>query len=150
MKLKESLVSRRQFMNGCLGGTGMFLVGTAAYPLISSFLPSAEEAGPTEIKLPPATANLEPNSARPFIFGQTPALLIRSEQGELIALRAVCTHFECTVHYDPALRQIVCPCHKGYFDVHGKNLKGPPPRPLVPYQVREEADGLVITREKKK
>lgn len=133
-------------MNGCLAGTGTLAGGTVVYTLVASLLPPAgNNDGPAEMRIA-AEEIPRPNSAKPFFFGNVPALLIMSEQEELIALKAVCTHFECSIHYDPALRQIVCPCHRGFFDVYGNNLKGPPPRPLTRYQVRREADEWLISR----
>lgn len=148
MKLKESLVSRRQFINGCLAGTGTFVGGTVAYTLASSLIPKVKDDNtPLEIKLSAGDANLTPNSAKPFFLGLTPALLIMSEHGELIALKAVCTHFECLIQYDPVLKKVVCPCHRGFFDIYGNNLEGPPPRPLIRYKIHQDTEGVVIRRE---
>ncbi|CAK0775396.1 Rieske domain-containing protein [Gammaproteobacteria bacterium] len=148
MKLKESIFSRRQFINSCLAGIGTLVSYVMTHTLISALLPPREEQDNIEeIKMPATEMALDPNSAKSFFFGRTPALLIKSEEGELIALKAVCTHFECLVHYDPALKYIVCPCHQGFFDIHGNNLKGPPPQPLTRYQINQETDGLLIRRE---
>lgn len=146
MKLKESLITRRQFLNGCLVGIGALFAAQSSYPLLRLLMPPESEMGPAEVKLSPGEFNLAPNSAKIFPFGHKPALLIKTEAGEWVCLSAICTHFECTVHYDPELRQIVCPCHKGFFDVYGMNIKGPPSRPLKSYEVKEIPDGLLIVR----
>lgn len=146
MKLKESLITRSQFLKGCLAGIGALFAGQISYPLARFLMPPESEMGPAEVKLSPGEFDLAPNSAKIFPFGHKPALLIKTEAGEWVCLSAVCTHFDCTVHYDPELRQIVCPCHKGFYDVYGMNIKGPPPRPLKPYEVKEIPDGLLIVK----
>jgi Rieske Fe-S protein len=48
-----------------------------------------------------------------------------------VAYSQVCTHLSCAVVYDKAENQIVCPCHRGVFDVNqGTPVAGPPTRPL--------------------
>lgn len=146
MKLKESLITRAEFLKGCLLGLGALFVGQSSYPLFRFLMPAEADLGPLEVKLSPGEFDLTPNSGKIFPFGHKPALLIKTDKGEWVALSAVCSHFECTVHYDPASRQIVCPCHKGFYDVYGKNIKGPPPKPLKSYEVKVVPDGLLIVR----
>jgi Rieske Fe-S protein len=68
-------------------------------------------------------------------FGQEPVILIRVDEGDYRAFSATCTHLACIVAYRPELRLIWCYCHNGIFDLTGKNIGGPPPRPLTPYEV---------------
>ena len=133
-------------MQGWLVGMGALFSGSIIYPLFQFMKPKEMDEGPSEVKLPLAECNLKPNTSKIFPFGHKPALLIMTAEGELVALSAVCTHFECTVHYEPGLREIECPCHKGVYDVYGKNIKGPPPRPLLRYEITKEADGLLISK----
>ena len=149
MKLNESLITRRNFLKYCLAGLGAFFIGQSAFPFLRYLMPLEKDAGPAEVKLPASEINLAPNSAKIFPFGRKPTLLIKTEAGEWICLSAVCTHFECTVHYDPSTRRIICPCHQGIYDIYGKNIGGPPPRPLKAYEVSVVPDGLLILRKAK-
>jgi cytochrome b6-f complex iron-sulfur subunit len=148
MKLEESLVTRRVYLQSWAAGLGALAAGQAAWPFLCCLAPREEDGGPAEVTLPMKDVRLPPDGAAVFAFGRRPGLLLRTGAGEWVALSAVCTHFECTVHFDPASRQILCPCHKGVFDTQGRNLAGPPPRPLERYDVREGPDGLVISRRK--
>ena len=38
-------------------------------------------------------------------------------------------HLGCQVHWDAKGKKFRCPCHGGVYDVTGKVLEGPPPRP---------------------
>lgn len=149
MKIKQSLLTRRDFLNSSIIASGTLTGGMITYSIFSALAPQFEADDISEINLSPEYRQLTPNSARPFFFGRTPALLIMSDQGELIALQAVCTHFECAVHYDPTQKKLICPCHQGFFDIYGNNLAGPPPRPLLRYQVQQVAEGLIISREQR-
>jgi Rieske Fe-S protein len=62
---------------------------------------------------------------------QDPCLLIRPDEGRLLAYSQTCTHLACAVV--PRLERGVmhCPCHEGYFDLEsGRPIAGPPRRPL--------------------
>jgi nitrite reductase/ring-hydroxylating ferredoxin subunit len=86
------------------------------------------------------------NSGQIFKSGSKPALLVRTPAGELRAFSAVCTHLNCTVQYRPDLSQIWCACHNGHFDLNGKNVEGPPPRPLDVFVVNARGNQIVVSR----
>jgi cytochrome b6-f complex iron-sulfur subunit len=75
-------------------------------------------------------AEVPPNTGVIFNFGNSPALLVRTPEGEFRAFNAICTHLDCTVQYRPEGSQVWCPCHNGLFDLGGGVVSGPPPRPL--------------------
>ena len=76
------------------------------------------------------------------------ALLIRMDSGELRAFTAVCSHLNCTVQFDGANERIWCACHQGVFDLDGKNVSGPPPRPLTKYYVERKGRDLLVALKK--
>ena len=43
--------------------------------------------------------------------------------------------------------EYVCPCHDGFFDIDGKVVSGPPPKPLNPYQSKIENGQIMILLE---
>jgi len=49
---------------------------------------------------------------------------------DILALSATCAHLGCNVNYDEQTGGFKCPCHSGAYDSTGKNISGPPPRPL--------------------
>ena len=95
---------------------------------------------------PSSVLNLAPNSARPFRFGNRPGILVRTEAGELRAFSAVCTHLDCTVQFREDISRIWCACHNGHFDLTGRNVQGPPPRPLDTYEVNVRDDEIVVSK----
>jgi len=45
------------------------------------------------------------------------------------------------------LNRIHCSCHGGVYDPHtGKNVSGPPPKPLKAYKVNVGTTNIVVSR----
>jgi Rieske Fe-S protein len=75
-------------------------------------------------------------------FGAEPVIVIRASDTEFRAFSATCTHLDCIVEYRKDKQTIWCNCHNGQYDPQsGKNVAGPPPKPLIAYQVHVVAKG---------
>jgi menaquinol-cytochrome c reductase iron-sulfur subunit len=64
------------------------------------------------------------------------AWLRRESKEEFIAFSVNCTHMGCPVRWLPDAQLFMCPCHGGVYYRDGTVAAGPPPQPLVRYQVR--------------
>lgn len=64
------------------------------------------------------------------------AWLLKRASGDLVAFDPRCTHAQCAYEATDDGR-FACLCHEAFFDVDGKVLSGPPPRPLDTFAVRE-------------
>jgi len=116
------------------------------YPILR-FLSPPEAPEDSSLTVSAGTASsLLPNSGRLVPFGAEPAIVVRLPSGELRAFTAVCTHLSCTVQYRDDLQQIWCACHNGHYDLAGRNVSGPPPRPLARYAVNVKGDEIVVSR----
>ncbi len=138
---------RRKFLNWFLGtSAGAFLL-SVTYP-VSRYLipPEVAESTASTVTLSIKPNELKPNSGQIFRFGSQPAILIKDPNGELKAFSAVCTHLACIVQYRSDISQIWCACHNGHFDLNGRNIEGPPPKPLEPYVVNVRADQIVVSK----
>jgi cytochrome b6-f complex iron-sulfur subunit len=107
--------------------------------------PSVPEAAVNEASAG-KVGDLKPNSGRIVKFGTRPVLLIRAGDTEWRAFSAVCTHLNCTVQYQESGRQIWCACHNGLYDMNGRVISGPPPKPLEEYAVHVRGEEVVIAR----
>jgi Rieske Fe-S protein len=117
------------------------------YP-ISRYLipPQVEESTARTVTLSIKPQDVKPNSGQVFRFGSQPAILVNTPAGELKAFSAACTHLACIVQYRSDINHIWCACHNGHFDLNGKNIEGPPPRPLEEYVVNVRADQIVVSK----
>ena len=147
MKLRESLFTRRAFLNGNLAAAVGGLCATVFGPIARFVWPSRPEPLPDLIVVPKADVTLDPGDGKIVPFGKYPALLVRVANGELRAFLAVCTHLNCTVGYRAKERDIYCACHVGRFDLDGNVVSGPPPRPLTRFVVEDRGDDLIIAQQ---
>jgi Rieske Fe-S protein len=150
MAQEERSFPRRQFFRSLLhyllAGGVTSLLTVLLYPVFRFInppkVPESEAASVVAGKL----REFPPNSGKVFRFGSRPAIVIHTPGGELKAFGAVCTHLQCIVQYRPDLEHIWCACHNGHFDLFGRNIAGPPPRPLEPYEVSVRGDEIIVTR----
>ncbi len=146
MKLKHSLFTRRQFLNGLLGGWLGALLASFLYPVIKFVFPPTRE--PDKVILPFSDfKDMSPNSVKNFLWGSKPGFLKKNDDGSYLAFIAVCTHLDCNVAYLADQRKFFCACHEGWYDENGRNIGGPPPRPLRRLIVAIEEENLIIKRE---
>ena len=82
-----------------------------------------------------------------FRFGSFPALLIHTDDGQLHAFNAICTHLGCTVQFRNDMQKIYCACHGGEYDPNtGKNIAGPPPKPLAALKAEVVNGKIIVSR----
>ena len=131
---------RRRWLARSVGLGLLAVFGAIVYPVVRFLKPKASGAASAREVLAPYKVNdlkadAEGHWPPPFDFGGKPCLLVKMSDGRVRAFNAVCTHVECTVEYRCAKRDIFCNCHNGVYDLNGRNVSGPPPRPLEEYNV---------------
>jgi cytochrome b6-f complex iron-sulfur subunit len=137
---------RRTLLRWLLGGGFTASALSFLYPAIKFMNPPpVPEASTNEVSAG-KVQSLKPNSGKIVKFGSRPALLVRVSETEWRAFSAICTHLNCTVQFQDSTRQIWCACHNGYYDLNGKVVSGPPPRPLEEFSVHIRGEDVVITR----
>ncbi len=68
---------------------------------------------------------------------------VKQSDGTVNVFSPMCTHLGCGYHWDGAERTFKCPCHGSVYDVEGKVLGGPAPRPLDVLPLKVE-DGRIL------
>jgi Rieske Fe-S protein len=137
---------RRRFVGYLLGGGLLASAVSFLYPILRYLIPPAATDLGSDTVVAGRVGELKRNTGKIFRFGNRPALLVLTAGGEYRAMSATCTHLNCTVQYRSDLRQVWCACHNGFYDLSGRNIAGPPPRPLEAYDVHVRGDELVVTR----
>jgi len=67
-------------------------------------------------------------------------------QSELVVFSGKCTHLGCAYRWKKHRRfgqAFICPCHLSVFDLSGKVLDGPAPRPLDQLPMRVNGNGTI-------
>lgn len=147
-KLELAPLSRGAFMQTCLFGFAGAWGLMALYPVWRYLTPGEQEKQSVVESVTVCKADdLPPGSGRNFKFGHKPALVTHTEDGQLHAFIAICTHLGCTVQFNDEKELIWCACHGGAYDPSsGKNVQGPPPKPLAPLKVANVDGSIVVSR----
>jgi Rieske Fe-S protein len=139
--------SRRRFLvDGFLGGSVAALWAAVVYPVLRYVSPPRIPEATTNSVLAGKVSEIGQRKWKLFPFGSEAGILVEFSPGDYRAFSATCTHLECTVQYEEASRRIWCACHNGYYNLEGRNVAGPPPRPLTPYQVKVVGDEIFVSR----
>lgn len=139
-------MKRRSFVNYFLGGSLSATVLAFLYPTIRYLLPPGQAEALQKRVMAAKIGDLPPNSFKIFKFGSSPGILINTQEGQLVALSAVCTHLTCTVRYEGDSGTLHCPCHNGRFDLAGNVISGPPPAPLETYKVEIVGEDVFVAK----
>jgi Rieske Fe-S protein len=116
------------------------------YPVVRFLSPPHVEEEVGSRVLAGKISEIQKDGWKIFPMGSDPGILIEKTPGEFCAFSAVCTHLQCTVQFDKNARRIWCACHNGMYDLEGRNVSGPPPRPLKPYTVQVSGDDIFVSR----
>ena len=138
--------SRRSFLDTILNISVIAWLISILYPIFQYFkIPAEAESVPTSV-VAAKVNELQPNQGKVFRFGNQPAILVRTADGQWKAFSAVCTHLQCTVQYRTDLEKVWCACHNGLYDLNGANISGPPPRPLQEFKVATKGEEVIISK----
>lgn len=143
--MQQMLVDRRT-VNTLLGGGLLASLVAFLYPVLRFLRPPSIPEAQVQEAVAGTLDQFPPNSGRIVKFGSRPVLVIRASENDWRAFSGTCTHLNCTVQYQSAGQQIWCACHNGLYDLNGKVISGPPPRPLEEYQVRLRGREVIVAR----
>jgi Rieske Fe-S protein len=119
------------------------------FPLYLYLKPPAknDEDAKVQSVIAGSAADIPPGTGKNFKFGSTPAVITHTMDGEFHAFSAICSHLGCTVQFREDHQQIWCACHGGCYDPStGKNVSGPPPKPLKTLKATLKDGQIVVSR----
>ena len=154
--MSDGSISRRKFLGAGIGAiSGTIALGLGGAAVISIAAPALTnkregkwvEAG--NVADMPAgqfnQVNLVYDAKDGWMDGKVKMLAYVKIEGENIsAFSAMCSHLGCNVNYDETTGGFKCPCHTGIYDANGKNISGPPPKPLKKLEAKIEDGKLML------
>ena len=69
---------------------------------------------------------------------------VLKQGNQYVGLSDVCTHMGCEVNWVGQDSRFECPCHGSQYDISGKNIAGPAPRPLPHYKTQVSNGRLLV------
>ena len=140
---QDHYVARREFTK-FLGLASLGFVVGQFWIIVQSWLGRQRDAAPGR-RLIARVDQVPAGGCRTFAYPaeNETCLLLRRDATTYLAFHQKCTHLSCAVVPDFANGHIVCPCHRGLFDMAtGRPIAGPPRRPL-PRIALEIVDGSI-------
>jgi Rieske Fe-S protein len=154
--MAEDSISRRKFLTAGIGViSGTIIVGLGGAAIVSIGAPAVTnkqegkwvDAG-NVAELPAGQfnqVNLAYDAKDGWMDGKFKMLAYVKVEGENVsAFSATCSHLGCNVNYDETTGGFKCPCHTGMYDKNGKNVGGPPPKPLKKLEAKIENGKLML------
>jgi cytochrome b6-f complex iron-sulfur subunit len=137
---------KRDFLQWFLAGGVAAFLAAVIYPVLAYLNPPKQAEVEVSSVKAGKLSEMEKESGKIIKFGTKPVILIRTADGELRAFSATCTHLDCTVQFRKDYGMIWCACHNGKYDLNGRNISGPPPRPLDELRVVVQGDEILISK----
>lgn len=143
-----AVISRRRFLarlsvalaGVCAAGVGVPVVGFVFAPIFRKVAGAWRTVGAVGDFAIGETVSVtfEDPSPLPWagVTARAAAWLRRDDETGFTAFSAHCTHLGCPVRWMASANLFLCPCHGGVYYADGAVAAGPPPLPLVRYEVR--------------
>lgn len=142
----QSEYTKRDFLKIVLGGSLIAWLASILYPVLAYMKPPKQaEVEVSSVKVG-KLKDIEKEAGTIVRFGNKPVILIRTANDELHSFSATCTHLDCTVQFRKDMGLIWCACHNGKYDLNGRNVAGPPPRPLDEFRVIIQGEDVFISK----
>jgi Rieske Fe-S protein len=150
-------MSRRDFVKVTTVAVGSFIAAAVGLPAIDYLIDPALKSSQADAWIPVGkletfevgkptlvTFNRSKVNGWEKTVNSYGVFVVRKSDTEFVAISNKCTHLGCRVNWKEDRKEYVCPCHDAQFDISGKVLGGPPPRPLDVYKTKIEDDTLSI------
>ncbi|MBI4395217.1 MAG: Rieske 2Fe-2S domain-containing protein [Candidatus Omnitrophica bacterium] len=137
-------MSRRDFIDWIIKGGLLTTLAGMLFPALAYLWPVTRRGPAHDMVEVGREDEIHVGGSKKVVLGGTALLVIRTAT-EFKAFSAVCTHLGCIVFWDSAKQLIACPCHAGFFDLSGRVVSGPPPRPLASHPVNV-VDGKIFVK----
>src|SRR5438874_7623898 len=157
---EELSVSRRHFLNRVSLALSGLAGAVVSVPIVAYLLSPLLQPPPEDWRDLGLVENFRMGETVEVAFDEPSSLpwagqtartavwLRRTGERDFTAFALNCTHLGCPVNWRPEAQLFLCPCHGGVYYADGTVAGGPPPHPLIKYDI-QIADGnrvQVLTR----
>ncbi len=136
-------MERKDFLRTTFAFCGLALIPSA----IIESCTKQPNSGPSNVSFTldlSQSANAALNTIGGALVAYSGQIVVIHAASGFLAISNTCTHQGCTVNYDTANKEFVCPCHGGVYNQTGAVVSGPPPAALTKYTVTQSGTVLTI------
>ena len=144
-------MTRRKFFKILSGVFAGFIAFSLSFPMVESLIgttikkKSRSYFKVTSLDSIPDNEPVEPS----FVMTEEDAFIketkarevwvIKKSDSNITVFSPICPHLGCRYQWNSNSKLFVCPCHHSVFDIDGKVLSGPSPRPLdtLPQKIKD-------------
>lgn len=154
---KDKNLSRRDFIKATTVLVGGFISAVVGIPAIAYLISPSLRKSEEDAWINLGAINDYPlGIPKLFQFARTSVngwertgmsygvFVVRQDEKNVRVFSNICTHLGCHVNWHSDVQHYISPCHDGHFDILGKNISGPPPRPLDEFVTKIEEGNLFI------
>jgi Rieske Fe-S protein len=155
--MTDKELSRRDFIKGTAAAIGSLIGAVIALPTIAYLFSPALKAeedtdtinlGPLEQYPVGIPTRFETTRTKVNGWERTATsygmYVVKKSDTEVRVFSDICTHLGCRVTWHADQENYISPCHDGHFDILGKVVSGPPPRPLDEFVTKIENGNLLV------
>ncbi|MDO8691905.1 MAG: ubiquinol-cytochrome c reductase iron-sulfur subunit [Dehalococcoidia bacterium] len=147
-------ISRRSFLDYGIRAIGAFITAAVAVPVVGYVIspvfakresPWVQVGAVSDFKVGEPKSvdfNLFRKDGWIEVSEKKTVWVVRQADQTFNLFNPRCTHLGCAYNWDPQGKQFGCPCHGAVFDLSGKVIAGPPPRPLDTLEYKVEGSQL--------
>ena len=145
-EVKATSIGRRGFVRYLFGFSIVSTVVGVLTPVVSYLWPPSRSAQAVGGRvLVGTTADIPPGKATVLPVNDKPVIVVHTQDGQVRAFSAICTHLGCVCEWEEKRQFILCPCHDGRFNaLTGAVMAGPPPAPLPPVATVVEGGNIYV------
>ncbi|MCX5790463.1 MAG: ubiquinol-cytochrome c reductase iron-sulfur subunit [Elusimicrobia bacterium] len=152
----EEGLSRRGFLTWAIAGLGAFIAAALGATGTGYFISPAfgkREEDWVDLGLAKGFKQNEPlkvdfverkRDAWATVERRSSAWVVTPNGREFVAFNPRCTHLGCPYRWSSEKKEFLCPCHTAVFDIDGRVVSGPPPRPLDRFPTKVVGGRLLI------
>lgn len=147
-----SQMSRRKFFKILSGVFAGLITFSLSFPLIETLAgtiikkKSKSYSKVTSLNSIPENEPVEPS----FVMTEEDAFIentkaqevwvVKKSDSNITVFSPICPHLGCRYQWNSNSELFICPCHHSVFDINGKVVSGPAPRPLdtLPKMIKDD------------
>jgi len=157
---RNSKITRRNFFKTLTGIFSGFIALTLGFPMIETLIGKVTKSGKRSFSKVAALSSIPDGQPvnLSFVMTEEDAFIknnvehkvwtVKKSDSDITVFSPICPHLGCRYQWHADRNLFICPCHHSVFNMEGKVVSGPAPRPLDTLPKKIENDDLFVLWER--